>query len=112
MSENNEERIITTAGGRMVANITMKDHVPDGACEWYDPGGNLIVYGYFKKGIPFAGTFLNWAGFSPEISKDKPYDPAVYCRDWITLFEAGYDSEIPDYTNLIEVYSSGKKIEK
>ncbi len=109
MPENAEEKIIINEEGRIIAKININGKVLNGTCEWYDANGNLIVYGFFKNGIPFSGTFLNWSDFSAQISKNNPYDPITYCRDWITLFEASYDSDVPDYKSLIEVYSRGEK---
>jgi hypothetical protein len=108
MPENTEEKIITNNEGRIIAKINYKGKVLNGTCEWYDAIGNLIVYGFFKNGVPFSGTFLNWSHFS-QISKDKPYDPINYCKDWVTIFEAAYDSVDPDYGSLIEVYVRGEK---
>lgn len=109
MPGKNEEKIIVASNGKLVAKMHITANILDGTCEWYDVTGKLLVYGFFDNGIPFSGTFLNWSLFSNQILKDKPYDPSTYCKDWITLFEASYDSEMPDYKRLIEVYVKGEK---
>lgn len=110
MAETAKEIIVKTEGGEIVARMNLKDAVLHGHCEWYDGLGNLVACGFFKNGAPFTGTFLNWTKFFGHIRKEDPYDPKVYCRDWVTIFESGFDSEPPKYEMVIEAYSKGTKI--
>jgi hypothetical protein len=102
--------IIKNREGGVIARIDRRDAVLEGLCEWYDGQRNLLSCGVFHNGRPFAGTFLNWSNFFSEFEKDSPFDPAVYCRDWLSLFEASFRSESPKYEILIEAYFRGAKL--
>ena len=104
------EIVIRSENGEVVARMNLKDNVLHGHCEWYDLSGNLVAYGFFKSGLPFTGIFLNWAKFFGDLSKDNAYDPAAYCKDWITRFEGVFDSEPPNYELVVEAYSGGKSV--
>jgi hypothetical protein len=112
MAGKSEERIIQDQNGKTVAVMQLKNGVLDGKCEWFNGKGELVVYGFFKEGKPWAGTFLNWTLFMQGQNIKNPYDVAIHCRDWISLFEASFDSEIPHYEKLIEVYSIGKRLKR
>ena len=86
MADTTNEIVIKTAQGTVVARINSKDATLDGHCEWYDTWSNLIAYGFFTNGAPFTGIFLNWAKFFG-LHQEDPYDPKLYCQDWVTLFE-------------------------
>ena len=105
-----QEIVIRTDGGEVVARMSSKEGVLHGHCEWYDLDRNLVAYGFFIRGLPFTGTFLNWARFFSDFSKDNSYNPPTYCKDWITVFEAAFDSEPPKYELLVEAYSKGKQL--
>ena len=110
MAEPAKEVIIETEKGEIVARMTLKDAVLHGNCEWYDGWGNLVAYGFFKSGVPLTGTFLNWAKFFGDLSKENPYDAPAYCKNWVTIFEAGFDSEPPKYEMVIEAYCKGIRL--
>ena len=109
MSGAPKEVIIRTDQGRVVARMNLKDAALDGHCEWYDGAGELIFYGFFKDGAPFAGTFPNWTKFFSGPGAGGPYDPAVYCRDWVTFFETSFASEPPKYELVLEAYYGGRE---
>lgn len=110
MAEKTKEIVIKTTMQDIVARMNLKDTLLHGHCEWYDLRGNLVAYGFFKDGAPLAGTFLNWANFLGELPKENPYDAALYCQDWVTIFEACFASEPPNYKMVIEAYYNGTKI--
>jgi len=110
MARTTRKLIIKTEMGEVVARINLKGAQLHGHCEWFDGRGNLITYGFFKDGAPFAGTFLNWAKFLGQLSKENPYDFAAYCQDWVTIFEACFASEPPKYEMVIEAYYQGTEI--
>jgi len=110
MTGKNEEVIIKTTMAEIIARISLRDGKLHGHCEWYDLRGNLVSYGSFNNGMPVAGTFLNWANFLSQLGKEMPYDPSTYCRDWVTVFEVHFASELPNYRLVIEAYSNGMKI--
>lgn len=103
-----KEIVIKNKLGEIVARINVRDNVLHGHCEWYDGSGNLIAYGFFMNGAPFTGTFLNWTNFLTQLRKENPYDVAVYCQDWVSVFEACFRSELPKYEMVIEAYFNGK----
>ena len=109
MAETAKEVVIKTETGEVVARMNLKDAALHSHCEWYDGWGNLVAYGSFKNGIPFTGTFLNWTKFFNELPKEDPYDPAIYCKDWVTIFEACFASEPPKYEMVIETYCKEQK---
>lgn len=94
----------------IVARLCVRDRVLHGHSEWYDLRGNLVAYGFFRDGIPIAGTFLNWANFFSQLSRENPYDTASYCQDWITVFEAHFASEPPSYRLVLEAYHNGIRL--
>ena len=98
---------IISNSGNTVAEMELKNEQLDGTCKWFDSSGRCVANGVFKNGQAFDGTFINWQRFFP--SEDAPFDAAYYCQDHVTLFEMSYDSENPDYTSLIEVYSEGTR---
>jgi hypothetical protein len=106
-----KEIVIRSDGGEVVARMNLEEGVLHGHCEWYDLGSNLVAYGFFKNGLPFTGTFLNWARYFGALSDENSYDPQTYCKDWATIFEAGFDSELPRYELAVEAYSNGRKIQ-
>jgi hypothetical protein len=110
VAETTKTIVISSERGEVVTRVDMTGAVLHGHCEWYDGESNLVAYGFFKSGVPFTGTFLNWAKFFDEFSKDNPYDPAAYCKDWVTIFEAGFDSEPPKYEMVIEAYWRGERL--
>ena len=110
MAGTTKQVVIKTEMGEVVARISIKGILLHGHCEWFDGRGNLIAYGFFKDSTPFTGTFLNWAKFLGQLSKENPYASAVYCRDWVTIFEACFASEPPKYEMVIEVYYKGTQI--
>src|SRR6266705_275734 len=95
------EMAIKSDSGESVSRMNLRDSVLEGRCEWYDGWNNLVSYGVFRDGIPFTGTFLNWTRFFGHLRQEHPYDPTVYCQDWITIFEAGFDSEPPKYEMVL-----------
>jgi hypothetical protein len=105
-----EEIIVRTDGGTVVARMNFAHTGLDGHCEWFDLGGNLVAYGQFKDGAPYTGTFLAWNRHFCHLFTSAPYDRETYCRDWITLFEAGFDSEPPAYDQVVEAYCKGRAI--
>jgi hypothetical protein len=106
------ERVVKTAQGELVGRMNLRDAALQGVCEWYDGHGDLVAFGIFENGAPYTGTFLNWSKHFSGFGSDAPFDPAVYCQNWVTLFEAGYLSESPKYQTVIEAYSRGKKLEQ
>ncbi len=110
MSGKTEDRVIRDHRGKTVAVMQIRDSLLDGKCEWYDGKGGLIACGFFKDGKPWAGTFLNWTLFMPEQDRAQPYDLVTHCKDWVSVFEASFDSEPPQYRKLIEVHSNGERI--
>jgi len=110
MTETAKEVVVKSKTGEVVGRMNLENGVLHGHCEWYDGWGNLVACGYFKNGAPFAGTFLNWTKFFGHVRQEEPYDPTVYCQDWVTIFESGFDSEPPKYDKVIEAYSRGTKI--
>jgi hypothetical protein len=110
MAGTSREMVVKTPLGETVARIGMKDKVLHGHCEWYDLRGNMVAYGFFRDGVPIAGTFLNWANVLGQLDKATPYDAAAYCQDWVTVFEAHYASQPPDYTLVAEAYCNGARI--
>lgn len=110
MTEPAEERTIGTASGGIAARVTVKDGVLDGLCEWYDSRGRPVARGSFERGVPHTGTFLNWASYFSDFNGRAPYDAEIYCRDWITIFEAGFFSQSPQYELVSEHYRDGRKI--
>jgi hypothetical protein len=112
MKGGTETRVIKNRGNRTIAAMEIKDGLLDGKCEWYDGSGGLIAFGFFRKGEPWAGTFISWAPFFPPNATTKPYDIEYYCDDWVTIFESGFDSERPQYAKVLEVYSDGRQIKK
>ncbi len=110
MSARANEIVIERERGEVVARMNLKDAVLDGHCEWYDGWGNLIACGSFKDGVPFTGIFLNWTNFFGHLRKEDPYDPTVYCQDWITMFESSFDSEPPKYELVLEAHYKGQKL--
>ena len=109
MSGKSQEVIIRTEQGRAVARINLKGAALHGHCEWYDGAGDLIAYGFFKDGAPFTGTFPNWTKFFSSPGAEDPYDPAVYCRDWVTFFEMSFASSPPNYESVLEAYYKGRE---
>jgi hypothetical protein len=105
-----EELVIKTADGEVVARLNAKGAALHGHCEWYDLRGDLVAYGFFKDGAPFTGTFLNWAKFFGDLSKEEPYEVTAYCRDWVTIFEASFRSESPKYEMVLEAYRKGQPL--
>ena len=95
---------------KLVAEIGLKDDVLDGKCIWYDRKGNILSVGYFKEGQPYSGTIINWSYFLPNDKELNPFQKEYYCQDWITIYEASYDSDIPDYKVLLETYIRGEKL--
>ena len=112
MVESTKEIAMNNKLEKIVARINVKDTVLHGHCEWYDGRGNLIAYGFFKNGVPFTGTFLNWANFLTQLSKENAYDAAVYCQDWVSKFEGCFLSELPKYEMVIEAYYKGCRLAK
>ena len=111
MTGGRETRVVKDDRQRTVAVMETADGLLNGKCEWYDSKHRLIAFGFFVNGTPRAGTFINWAlFFSPEKGL-KPYDVGFYCNDWVTIFEASFDSERPQYGRILEAYSDGSKIE-
>jgi hypothetical protein len=110
MASNSEEIVITSDGGQVVARMNSAAGVLHGHCEWFDLWGSLVAYGVFENGVPFTGTFLNWSRFFADTADPNPYDANQYCKDWVTIFEAGFDSESPNYERVIEVYCKGQRI--
>lgn len=110
MSEITNEVVVKTERGDVVARIRLKNDVLHDHCEWYDSFGMLVAYGFFENGHPFTGTFLNWANFFGDLSKEEPYQAGLYCQDWVTIFEASFLSEPPKYEMVIEAYFKGQKI--
>ena len=108
---NSNTLIIKNSKGIVVAKISIKNAVLDGHCEWRNGEGELVAYGTFKKGMPYAGTFLNWSTFFSEL-KDNPYGLPLYAKDWITVFEESFLSESPTYYKLLEFYYKGEKISR
>ena len=104
------EIVIRSDIGDVVARINLDGGVLHGHCEWYDGWGNLVAYGVFKSGLPFTGTFLNWSRFFDDPANIDPYNANDYCNDWVTIFEAGFDSEPPNYERVIEVFWKGQSI--
>lgn len=90
--------------------MTRADGLLEGPCTWFDPRGDVIAIGWFQKGMPRAGTVLNWSRFMPPPDKVGPFDWEHYGRDWITLFEASFDSAPPDYGRVVETYLQGRKL--
>lgn len=111
MTEEAGKRIIRDGHHRTVAVMEVKDGLLDGKCEWYDSRGALVAFGFFRKGKPYAGTFINWTRFLPSKQGTQPYELEYYCADWVTLFESSFDSESPQYANVLEAYSNGSQIE-
>jgi hypothetical protein len=105
------EIVVRTSAGAIVARMNLEASVLHGHCEWYDGWGNLVAYGVFQSGLPFTGTFLNWSRFFDDPANQDPYDANNYCKDWVTIFEAGFDSEPPHYERLLEVYCKGQRIQ-
>jgi len=105
-----KEIVIRSGGGEVVARMNLEAGVLHGPCEWYDGWGNLVAFGFFKSGVPFTGTFLNWSKFMDDLSNENSYDPQTYCKDWVRIFEAGFDSELPRYERVLEAYCKGQKI--
>jgi len=105
-----KEVVVQTSAGAIVARMNLEAGVLDGHCEWYDGWGNLVAYGVFKSGLPFTGTFLNWSRFFDDPTNIDPYNANDYCNDWVTIFEAGFDSEPPNYERVIEVFWKGQSI--
>ena len=112
MAGTTKEVVIETERGAVVARMNLRDAALHGHCEWYDGRGDLVAYGFFQDGAPLTGTFLNWAKFLPGLSKEAPYDPAAYCRDQVTIFEACFLSEFPKYELVTEAYSKGRRIDR
>jgi hypothetical protein len=110
MAGTTKEIVIKTKMEEVVARVNVKDAVLHGHSEWYDGRGNLIVYGFFEDGHPLTGTFLNWAKFLTQFNKENPYDAALYCQDWVTIFEACFLSELPKYEMVVEAFYKGTKI--
>ena len=106
-----ENRVIQNNAGKTVAVMRLKESALDGKCAWYNGQGGLIAYGFFKNGKPWAGTFLNWTLFMQLKDKTRPYNVTNHCQDWVSLFEASYDSETAHYLLLVEVYSDGNRID-
>ncbi|NOU16598.1 MAG: hypothetical protein HOO91_03445 [Bacteroidales bacterium] len=102
--------IIKNKRNETVGIMGIENGVLHGPCEWYNGQGKLISYGLFNEGYPIAGTFLNWANFSPISDKSNKYDLTFYCTDWITIFESSFLSESPKYEKLIEAYYNGLKL--
>lgn len=103
------EIVIRSDMGDLVARINLDGGVLHGQCEWYDGSGELVACGVFKNGLPFTGTFLNWSRFFADPTSS--YDANNYCKDWVTIFEAGFDSELPNYERVIEAYCKGRQIQ-
>lgn len=101
---------IRDAHGRRVAEMTRSDGLLDGSCTWFDPRGDLLAIGWFVRGKPFGGTVLNWSRFMPPPAETGPFDWEFYAQDWITLFEASFDSVAPDYRPILESYLRGRKL--
>lgn len=106
-----KEIIVQTSAGAIVARMNLEAGVLHGHCEWYDGWGNLVAYGFFHNGLPFTGTFLNWSRFFDDAATQDPYDANNYGKDWVTIFEAGFDSEPPNYERVIEAYWKGQRIQ-
>lgn len=102
--------IIRNKRNELVAKAETKEGVLHGHCEWHNGIGSVISYGLFDDGSPMSGTFLNWAKYFPEFSKYDDYDPSIYCKDWITVFESGFLSESPKYEMVIEAYYNGVRL--
>ncbi|HKG62316.1 MAG TPA: hypothetical protein VKB05_21325 [Pyrinomonadaceae bacterium] len=111
MASTAKEIVVQTSGGAIVARINIEAGVLHGHCEWYDGWGNRVACGVFKTGLPFTGIFLNWSRYLNDPASQDPYDANNYCKDWVTIFEAGFDSEPPHYERLIEVYCKGQRIQ-
>lgn len=105
-----EPETILDAQGRRIAEMTRSQGVLDGTCIWFDRRGQVLAIGWFLQGVPFAGTVLNWSRFMPPPDKTGPFDWEYYARDWITPFEASFDSAPPDYGAVVETYLRGRKL--
>ena len=110
MSKKSNNILIRNKRNELVAQVGIKNEVLHGHCEWHSGTGHLVAYGLFYDGSPNAGTFLNWAKHFPEFAKYSNYDPEIYCKDWITIFESGFLSEFPKYEMVIEAYCNGVRL--
>lgn len=111
MTEQADKTVIRNADGeRIVAIMDIADNMLNGTCVWYNGNGDPIAYGLFRQGVPWAGTFINWSTAFGEINKEDPYAVEAYCKDWVSIYEAGFDSISPTYRNLIEAYENGRRI--
>lgn len=105
-----KEMVIRNKSGGIVSRMNVIENKLHGHCEWYDGKGDLIAYGIFKDGIPFTGTFLNWAKFLTELDKEYPYNVENYCKDWVTIFETHFLSEQPKYELILEAFFNNEKL--
>jgi hypothetical protein len=101
---------IRGAHGRRVAEMARADGVLDGTCTWFDRHGEVLTIGWFARGKPFAGTVLNWSLFMPPPGETDPFAWDYYAQDWITRFDASFDSVPPDYGAVLETYLRGRKL--
>jgi hypothetical protein len=100
---------VRAPSGQIVARMQVRDGVLDGPCEWFDGHGREVARGTFSHGAPRDGTFLDWSRYQPDL-KD-PWTVAQHSKDWITLFEAGYLSQSPDYQLVRVAYQAGVRLE-
>lgn len=105
-----EHETILDAQGHRVAEMTRSEGLLDGTCTWFDRRGEVLAIGWFLKGSPFAGTVLNWSRFMPPTGTTGPFAWEFYAQDWITRFEASFDSMPPDYAPVLETYLRGRKL--
>jgi acyl-CoA thioesterase I len=102
-----EEKTIQSVNGRRIAIYHLQNNVLEGSFEWFNGQGESIANGIYKNGLPWSGTFLNWSVVFGEFDKENVWEIKLYCRDWVTLFEGGYDSAIPDYGRVMEGFEVG-----
>lgn len=110
MTAQTGELVIKNGMGNTVALFNVKNDMLHGRCVWFDTNGNLVADGIFKEGIPFTGSFLNWANFFTDVSKAAPYNPKVYGQDWVSRFEECFRSERPKYDMVLETYVDGTRV--
>ena len=108
--QQDEPEAILDAHGRRVAEMTRSNGVIEGTCTWFDRRGAVLAIGWFLDGKPFAGTVLNWSRFLSPPGGAHPFDWDFYAQDWITRFEASFDSVPPDYGSVLETYLRGRKL--
>ena len=110
MTAPTDEIVIQNAIGNTVGRFNVKNELLHGRCVWFDGNGNPVADGIFEEGIPFTGSFLNWANFFPDVSKAAPYDLKVYRQDWVSRFEECFRSQRPKYDMVLETYVDGTRV--